>query len=79
MARLYAHAQYIFIACAKYQKVSVKLLVQIDFPVYALSKHKQTPNLKANRDKSVILLHATVQCVYIAQEKYQIVSAKAVV
>ena len=26
--------------CAKYQKASVQALVQVDFPVYALSKHK---------------------------------------
>ena len=41
------------ISCAKYQKTLVKALVQIDFPVYALSKHKQNPNLKANRGKMV--------------------------
>ena len=51
MTLLYTHAQYIFIACAKYQKASVKALVQIDFHVYALPKHKQNPNLKANRKK----------------------------
>ena len=37
--------------CAKYQKASVKALVQVDFPVYTLSKHKQNPYLKANRKK----------------------------
>ena len=37
---LHAHAQYIYIVCAKYQKPSVEALVQVDFPVYALSKHK---------------------------------------
>ena len=35
---LHAHAQYIYIVNAKYQKPSVKALVQIDFPVYALAK-----------------------------------------
>ena len=42
MTPLHAHAQYICIVYAKYQKASVKALVQVDFPVYALSKHKQT-------------------------------------
>ena len=42
----HAYAQYIFIASAKYQNASVKALVQ-----YALSKHKQNPNLKSNREK----------------------------
>ena len=28
-------------------EASVKALVQVDFPVYALSKHKENPNLKA--------------------------------
>ena len=42
MTLLHAHAQYIFSVCAKYQKASVKALVQVDFTVYALSKHKQT-------------------------------------
>ena len=51
MTLLHAHAQYIFIVCAKYQKASVKALVQVDFPLYALSKHKQNPFLKANRKK----------------------------
>ena len=41
MTPLYAHAQYICIVYAKYQKASVKALVQVDFPVYALSKQKQ--------------------------------------
>ena len=35
MTLSHAHAQYIYIVCAKYQKASVKALV------YALSKHKQ--------------------------------------
>ena len=35
------HAQYtcIYIMYAKYQMASVKALVQVDFPVYALSEH----------------------------------------
>ena len=59
----------------------VQSIIQIDFPVYALSKHKQNPNLKANRGKNgkvhkvvicqkyfsgIKILHANVQCVYIA-------------
>ena len=52
MTILHAHAQSIVIACAKYQQASVKALVQIDFPVYAIStKHKQNPHLKANWGK----------------------------
>ena len=41
MTLLHAHAQYICIVYAKYQKASEKALVQDDFPVYALSKQKQ--------------------------------------
>ena len=41
MTPLHAHAQYICIVYAKYQKTSVKALVEVDFPVYALSKQKQ--------------------------------------
>ena len=52
MIFLHAHAQYIYTVCAKYQAASVKALVQADFPVYALSKHKQNPYLKANKKKN---------------------------
>ena len=38
MTLLHAHAQYICIVNAKYQKPSVKALVQADFPVYAKAK-----------------------------------------
>ena len=38
MTLLHAHAQYIYIANAKYQKPSVKALVQADSPVYAQTK-----------------------------------------
>ena len=50
MTLLHAHAQYtcIYIVNAKYQKPSVKALVQVDFPVYAqaksLFKSKQEKN-----------------------------------
>ena len=38
MTLLHAPAQYIYIVNAKYQKPSVKVLVQVDFPVYAQAK-----------------------------------------
>ena len=47
MTLLHAHAHYICIVCAKYQKTSVKALVHW----YALSKHKHNPYLIANRKK----------------------------
>ena len=37
--------KYICIVCAKYQRASVKALVQVDFHMYALSKHKHNPYL----------------------------------
>ena len=48
MTPLHAHAQYICIAYEKYQKASVKALVQVDFPVYALSKQKQNKKTGKN-------------------------------
>ena len=51
MTLLQAHAHYICIVCAKYQKASVKALVQVDFLMYALSKHKHKPYLIGNRKK----------------------------
>ena len=41
MTPIHAHAQYNCIVYAKYRKASAKALVQVDFPVYALSKQKQ--------------------------------------
>ena len=38
MTLLHAHAQYIYIVNVKYQKASVKALVEFDFPVYAETK-----------------------------------------
>ena len=38
MTLLHTNAQYIYIVNAKYQKPSVKALVQVDFPVYAQAK-----------------------------------------
>ena len=59
MTPLHAHTQYIYIVFAKYQKASVKALVQVDVPVYALSKHKQNmqtgQNGYYNVHKAVIL------------------------
>ena len=76
MTFLHAHAQYIYIVNAKYQKPSVKALVQADFPVYAqaksLFKSKQEKN--GSFQKAVILsknicciklLYANIQWVYI--------------
>ena len=71
-----SQSQYIYIVNAKYQKPSVKALVQTDFPVYAHAKS----SFKANRKKWLIsqscyfvqkiflgnkLLHANVHWVYI--------------
>ena len=39
----HAHAHYICIVCAKYQKASVKALVQANFFMYALPKKKHNP------------------------------------
>ena len=92
MRPLHAHALYICIVQEKYQKTSVNALVQVDFPVYALSKHKQNPYLQANRNKWLsaqschfvrffygIKLHANVQCDYIAYAKYQMALVKSLV
>ena len=49
MTLLHAHAHYIGTVCAKYQNASVKALVQVDFLMYALSKHKHNPYLIGNR------------------------------
>ena len=51
MTLLHAHAHYICIACAKYQKASVKALVQVYFLMYALSKNKHNPYLIGNKKK----------------------------
>ena len=51
MTLLHANAHYICIVCAKYQKASVKALVQVDFHMYALSKNKHNPYLIGNRKK----------------------------
>ena len=47
MTRLH-DAQYTCIVYAKYQKTSIKALVQIDFPVYALPKQKQNKQTGKN-------------------------------
>ena len=51
MTHLHAHAHYICIVCAEYQRASVKALVQVDFLIYALSKHKHNSYLIGNRKK----------------------------
>ena len=51
MTPLHAHAQYICIVNAKYQKASVKALVQIDFSMYALSKQKQNKKTETSSPK----------------------------
>ena len=51
MTPLHAHAHYICIVCAKYQKASVNALEQADFLMYAFSKHKRNPYLIENRKK----------------------------
>ena len=78
MTLLHAHAQYIYIANAKYQNPSVKALVQVDFPVYAQAKSL----FKSKQEKKkwliskscyfvkknifgIKLLYANVQWVYI--------------
>ena len=57
MTLLHAHAQYIYIVNAKYQKPSVKALVQVDFPVYAQAKSlfKSKPEKNGSFQKAVIL------------------------
>ena len=73
---------------------SVKALVQVEFPVHALSEHSETPIKKQSVKKwlslkrcqfvkryfyGIKLLHANVQCVYIVYAKYQMASVKALV
>ena len=53
---LHAHAHYICIVYSKYQKTSAKALVQVDFLMYALSKHKHNPYLIGKRKKWLSLL-----------------------
>ena len=87
MTPLHAHAQYICIVYAKYQKASVKALVQADFPVYALSKQKHRKKWLSSKRCHFVkkyfygikLLHANVQCVYIVYANYQMASVKALV
>ena len=57
MTLLHAHAQYIFIVNAKYQKPSVQALIQVDFPVYALAKSlfKSKQEKNGSFQKAVIL------------------------
>ena len=77
MTLLHAHAQYIYIVNAKYQKPSVKALVQVDFSVCAQAKSlfKSKQEKMAHFKKllfcqksfffGIKLLYANVQWVYI--------------
>ena len=57
MTLLHAHAQYIYIVNAKYQKPSVKAMVQVNFPVYAQAKSlfKSKQEKSCSFQKAVIL------------------------
>ena len=71
MKLLHAHANYIYIVNAKYQKPSVKALVRVDFPVYAQKKKKKK---KKKQEKemahfkkllfcqNIFFLHQTSSC-----------------
>ena len=72
----HAHAQYIYIVNAKYQKASVKAPVRVDSPVYAQAKSlfKSKQEKMANFTKFLFCqkiffgikhLYANVQLVYI--------------
>ena len=72
MTILHAYAQYVYIVNAKYQKPSVKALVQVDSPVYAQAKSffKSKQEKMAHFTKllfcpkffgGIKLLHANVQ------------------
>ena len=66
MTLLHVHAQYIYIVNAKYQKPSVKALVQVDFPVYAqaksLFKSKQAHFKKLLFCQKLFFWHQTSLC-----------------
>ena len=63
MTLLHAHAQYI--ANAKYQKPSVKALVQVDFPVYAHVKSL----FKSKQDKKWLI---SQKCHFVNKKKKHI-------
>ena len=48
---LHANVQCVYIVQAKYQIVSSEAVVRVDWPVYALFKHKHNPYLKASWKK----------------------------
>ena len=81
---LHANVQCVCIVYVKYQKVSVKALVQVDFPVHALSEHykilfkrQSVKKMAKFKTLGIKLLHANVQCVCIVYVKYQKASVKA--
>ena len=59
MTLLHAHAQCIYIVCAKYQKVSVKTLEQADFIVYALSYSILSTSKIKQEKKKIFFWHQT--------------------
>ena len=75
MTLFHAHAQYIYIVNAKYQKPSVKALVQANFPVYAQANSLFKSKQEKMAFKKLLfcqktffgikLLYANVQWVYI--------------
>ena len=64
MKLFHAHAKYIYIVNAKYQKPSVKALVQVDFPVYAqakaLFKSKQGKNSSFPGGQKAVILSKNI-------------------
>ena len=76
---------FMHIVCAKYQKGSVKALVQIDFPTYALSMHFSYKSLIISShfaETIFFFLHDNSSCtctICTVYEMYQKVSVKALV
>ena len=73
MTLLHAHAHYICIVCAKYQKASVKALVQVDFLMFALSKNKHNPYLIGKQEtRGLLVLYRSPECCgYVKISGYQ--------
>ena len=67
MTLLHAHAQYVYIVNANYQKASVKALVQVDFPVYAqaksLFKHIKSKQEKMANFTKLLFCQKTFFCI----------------
>ena len=73
MTLLHAHADYICIVCAKYQRASVKALVQVDFLMYALSKHKHNPYLIGKKWLSSQSYHFVKNKYWLSSQRYHFV------